>query len=164
MADTREVGNQQQKLVLCALTDELASGLNVLLTQTDYEDLKAVWYEELEGDYLGADMERGEEMFLEPPLVRSTEVISNVDKGETPRAEAFCIDSKRYKESGAAETDDSTGKTDSSVEQTLQDSRLLFQKQREDESLRSLQKYAKALSHCFTEIEGLLFHKESMNK
>ncbi|KAM7303487.1 uncharacterized protein ISCGN_013443 [Ixodes scapularis] len=61
LADTSKVGNQQQKLVLCALTDELASGLNVLLTQTDYEDLKAVWYEELEGDYLGANMERGEE-------------------------------------------------------------------------------------------------------
>ncbi|XP_042142741.1 uncharacterized protein LOC115313958 [Ixodes scapularis] len=165
LADTSKVGNQQQKLVLCALTDELASGLNVLLTQTDYEDLKAVWYEELEGDYLGANMERGEEKFFEPPLVRSTEGISNVDEGETPRAGAFCIDSEAYKESGAAETHDSTGKTDSSVEQTLQDSRLRFRKeQREDESLRTLQKYAKARSHGFTEIEGLLFHKESMNK
>ncbi|CAN7974602.1 unnamed protein product, partial [Ixodes persulcatus] len=103
LADT----SKQQKLVLCALTDEHASGLNVLLTQIDYEDLKAVWYEELEGDYLGANMERGEEKFLEPPLVR---------------------------------------------------------KQREDESLRTLQKYAKARSHGYTEIEGLLFHKESMNK
>lgn len=143
-----------QVLTLCAVTDELAVGIDVLLTPEDYEDIRNV-RQKLESD-AEATTEHAENQ-----EVPDASIEQNIEHCGFEQLE---IENEVLDEGCLGITANAVQEVEGDTPTKGDEARRFTDEQREDESLRELWEQAKEGTHGMIVEDGLLFHEEKNDR